>query len=161
MKRGRAMTLENLIEFIFSNIFFVFIIIGGIISFLKRLKETNTHSSKPIHRPSVSGKNREPSIQREQNADFSSMETVHVEDNKQQTNLQNAEKNPYQFKEQVQQMSSRKRKMASSTKRVMKKKAFKNPSKNKLREGIIWAEILSAPRAHKPYGRDPSRRTKG
>ncbi|RBW70505.1 hypothetical protein [Bacillus taeanensis] len=155
------MTLETLIEFIFSNLFFVFIIIGGIISFLKRLKETNNQPSKPAQRPSVSGKKQEASIPREQNPDFSSVETIQVENKRPQTNLQHAEEKLYQFKEQVEERSSTKLKRHSLNKTVINKKTFKNPSKNKLREGIIWAEILHSPRAHKPYGRDAFRRTKG
>ncbi|WP_070120629.1 hypothetical protein [Bacillus marinisedimentorum] len=151
------MNIESLLTFIFDN-FFLFLIIGGIYSFLKRLgEEGNKQERPPVQRQR---ENREP----RPDSPYFEPETGEAEpDNRQrdrapaEQTYQTAQNNLHQqYKDLVSQKeindSGRVRKPAKPG--LPKKQAIRSHpghiNKERAAEGVVWAEILSPPRSKRP-----------
>ena len=135
--------IDAILEFLFSNLLLVFVLIGGIISFVQRLlgeEQKKTQKNPTMRKPVLT--NEEPVFQKTQRS-----ATIDKEERDIQGERAQAEKDepdvPLQQeveKEEIQQYREEKQ-----------LPPFKKVNKQEVVNGIIWSEILGPPRAKKPH----------
>ena len=138
--------LDNLIDLLLNNIFFVIIAIGGIVSFFKRMGNEEDQTQKPRQsgRPSAQGNQKRSESTR--STKRSGEETY---DSKSDTvsayqealeRISDRDDPQYELKVQrpVQKQTYKKHKRLSLNKRDV-------------RNGVLWSEILGPPRSKKPH----------
>ena len=145
------MPLEALIEFLFQNVFFVILVIGGLISLFKRMGTANDQQEKrkklhplpPVAKPVETPlkRNKEDTVSVSKSEDMMSKHsTEHTAPSTVQIEPIDVGRVPPSKHESP---------------RVNAKKAnadmLRRLTKRQVAEGIIWAEILGAPRAKRPY----------
>ncbi|WP_017755830.1 hypothetical protein [Calidifontibacillus oryziterrae] len=160
------MGIDALFEFIFGNLAFIIIVIGGIISFLKRANQSTEQPTKPkkeFH-PNLDWPTIEfelPKVESEQQTNrkqelttnFEITEPIEVD----------VQTNPYY--EQLRKMDERKKEQKEPTSlnrpKIQEKKIKAHSvnleinahsvTKKKVIDGLIWGEILGPPRARKKH----------
>ncbi|MCA0171823.1 hypothetical protein [Bacillus sp. RAR_GA_16] len=134
--------MDNLIELLLNNIVFVIIAIGGIVSFFKRIGSEEDQNKKP---PQT---RRQAGVENEQ-TDSSINRTEESQGNK--TDKVSA------YQEALERISDRdKPKYDLEVQRSVRKQSNKKPrrvslSKNDVRNGVLWSEILGPPRSKRPH----------
>lgn len=161
--------MESFIEFIFSNLFLVIVILSGIFSMFNKNKEEkkrNSNRPKPAQTPSRKMKEKQPPI-RTQERRTRSYETKpepvqmkSVEDQQQEQMERLRERFTTSVNETVENMNSSD--IAKSKARLnslaKKETSFqKNPqvelnlNQKSVLQGIMMSEVIGTPRARKPY----------
>jgi hypothetical protein len=137
--------VDNLIELLLNNIVFVIIAIGGIVSFFKRMGnegDQNKKATQTTRQAKVGNKplsKSESSIQIEENPGHS----LNDEDSSYQKALEriaDRDKPNYDIKVQ--------RSVRKHTNKSVRRLSL---SKEDVRKGVLWSEILGPPRSKKPH----------
>ncbi|WP_226656829.1 hypothetical protein [Pseudalkalibacillus hwajinpoensis] len=142
--------MDNLIELLLNNIVFVIIAIGGIVSFFKRMGNEEDQSKKP---PQA---RRQAEVGNKQHSDSSPSHAEESHGNK-------ADK-VSAYQEALERISDRdKPKYDLKVQRSVRKQSNKKHrslsiSKNDVRNGVLWSEILGPPRSKKPHSFNNSAR---
>lgn len=168
------MAVDALMQFLFENLFFVIIIIAGLLSFFKRLNTTGSDQKQqrkqpmpPVSKPFF-GEIEQPErdLQPRQRWEGSVTEMEQVErDFSERDN--HAEEMPAAIEVVKNQLppdspiqielvspSINKSNVRRRTRSVViDKSMFTSPSRKQVVEGIIWAEVLGPPRAKRPYSK--------
>ncbi|MCA1031798.1 hypothetical protein LCL95_12255 [Bacillus timonensis] len=148
--------INELLQFIFSNIFILVIIGGFILNFFKKVREATSEQNsapRPQQRKEYERRN-EPSLEQ--------MKEINVESHPQMRkntteNNFNTQANDllakYQQLQQEPMFTEEKKPQVLAPKRMKKVKELPSYSKNKAVQGIIWSEVLGPPRSKKPLFR--------
>ncbi|TGB04263.1 hypothetical protein [Halobacillus salinus] len=167
--------MEGLIEFIFGNIFIIAIVVGGIISWFSRVmggddeRETTRMPSGPMQQPAdtppqkVESQPPRSSSGEDRLRDYyeKKKDTLAKAKNEQEigggssyeTPNQDIYTNPFEQEEQLQ--AERKKTQPVSP---VSQLNIKDWDRKRLAEGVVMAEILGPPRAHKPHSSNPRKR---
>ncbi|OZM57743.1 hypothetical protein CIB95_05095 [Lottiidibacillus patelloidae] len=141
--------MDALLEFIFSNIFFVVIIISAIYSFIQR---SVAEEAKPRPTPKRKPMQFEPEIPQYERMTEMEKENERL---KRESKAEEQEERLTRYNQ-----SSNNHKMQGVIKlkdpvKEQKKKQMKQQklhiSKNEVVKGVIWSKILDEPRSKKPY----------
>lgn len=133
--------MDNIIELILNNIVFVIIVIGGILSFFKRMgNEDQNQNQRQNERP------------RKQAASSGNSQSLHQE---QELSDEIQSENVSAYQEALERISERENSQyelkVQKPKRNSAKQKGISISKRNVRNGIIWAEILGPPRSKRPH----------
>ncbi|TLS39359.1 hypothetical protein [Pseudalkalibacillus caeni] len=151
------MNIGDLFDFLMSNIFILIFVIGGIISFLKRMGEEQ--QQKPVRRtPEASRPDKEMRIpssseieieedeyepaQKHYDVPYPEYDAAETEKPYHRETLSPYEREtgkPY------------KRQSKKPYKRKVSHSLYKSPTRKQVREGVIWAEIIGRPRSQNPH----------
>lgn len=147
------MGFESLINFLFDNIVFLIFVIGGILSFLKRMSEENENSKNnkkkakvPRFGSTVEQPNTTATYPHKHDAKVNQIEEI-----ENVKNQQKLEKNdePLAKNDNVASDASITAIPLSRKKKIRKQQLL--IPKSKVVEGVIWSEILGKPKAKQNY----------
>ena len=144
--------LDNLIELLLNNIVFVIIAIGGIVSFFKRMGNEEDQNKKP---PQT---RRQAGVGNKQQS-----ESVSSANHTEESHGNNADR-VSAYQEALERISDRdKPKYDLKVQRSVRKQRNQKHrslslSKNDVRNGVLWSEILGPPRSKKPHSFNNSAR---
>ena len=136
--------LDNLIDLLLNNIVFVIIVIGGIVSFFKRMGNEEDQTQKPR-------KSGRPSVQGNQNRSESTRST------KRNGEMQDSSDTVSAYQEALERISDRDDPQYElKVQRPVQKQTYKKHKrlsldKRDVRNGVLWSEILGPPRSKKPH----------
>ncbi|WP_200416261.1 hypothetical protein [Virgibacillus salexigens] len=157
--------LSNLIEAIFSNIFIIFVIIAGIIGFLRdgwnkySEKESSPNRPNRTPRPMRDNSNRDasfPTTSQPQTSSTISVEQQHKEQMERLAGQMGANRKvdqseSYNKETAFNDLTRNVEKELTEQQIRLKKQVSNNLTKKGLVNGVIMAEVLGKPRALKPY----------
>ncbi|MCF6408533.1 hypothetical protein [Pseudalkalibacillus salsuginis] len=157
--------LEAIIDLLLSNIFFVILVIGGILSFFKRqIEKQNEQQQRPGRRPQQQRPiETRPVPARERT---SSERQWKERGEKLTTDLQEMyKKKRHELKNTIQEQPSRdyvpRELKVTSPKRKPRPRPVQSqllPNPDNVAQGVIWAEVLGPPRSRKPHSTARRRR---
>jgi hypothetical protein len=141
--------MDALLEFIFSNIFFVVIIISAIYSFFKReISEENKPKPTPKRKPMQF----EPEIPEYERMTEMEKEKVRLKrENKEEVRQEGLTRYKHSGDNDKMQGVIKLKNPMKESKQTKVKQQKLHISKNEVVKGVIWSKILDEPRSKKPY----------
>ncbi|WP_257346043.1 hypothetical protein [Pseudalkalibacillus decolorationis] len=136
--------LEAIFDLVFSNLFFVILILGGLFSFFKRQFEKYNDKQNPQNSRPKRTVQHEPATVSEPEETF--------DRNDPKMKMGREMQHVYeQTRSKLDPEKKREQNRKPVIKKAQKPRGRLVPSANHVAEGVVWSEILGPPRAKRPY----------